>query len=157
MHAAGIVSSFFADPRVSSAYFIREVKRHPSSLFMSSVADWHTSQFISLCAESSEHGIVGWIHISETSLGYVVNPRFWGMGYGLEMVRAFCDHYPAQLGLSSVNAVVLRENVASRRIVERAGFRFEGLEQRAYRGRSGVLSVLHYEKSLNLSQVAQAC
>lgn len=73
--------------------------------------------------------IVGSVELKETSLGYFVDPAFWGGGYGKELVRACCDFFLAACGIDEIHAMVLRENIPSRRIVEGAGFIFQGLDK----------------------------
>jgi len=57
-------------------------------------------------------------------LGYTVKPKFWGMGYATEMARAVIAVAFNELGLESVVANAMPENVASRRVLERVGFSF---------------------------------
>ena len=59
-------------------------------------------------------------------LGYALAPRFHGRGYATEAVRALVDHGFASRGAERIFASVFVGNVASRRVAEKAGMRFEG-------------------------------
>jgi RimJ/RimL family protein N-acetyltransferase len=67
-------------------------------------------------------------------LSYFVVPALWGRGFATEMVNAVCEPVGLNLGLSSLGAVVLRDNLASLRVLEKSGFRFHGL---TYASRAG--------------------
>jgi ribosomal-protein-alanine N-acetyltransferase len=51
------------------------------------------------------------------------HPAHWGSGYATEALRALLDHAFATLGLPELAATVDVPNDASRRLVERLGFR----------------------------------
>jgi ribosomal-protein-alanine N-acetyltransferase len=63
-------------------------------------------------------------------LGYFVSERHNGRGYATEAVRQAVDAAFGELGLHRVQAAVIPRNVASIRVLEKAGFREEGLAQR---------------------------
>jgi ribosomal-protein-alanine N-acetyltransferase len=63
-------------------------------------------------------------------LGYFVSERHNGLGYATEAVRQAVDAAFGELGLHRVQAAVIPRNVASTRVLEKAGFREEGLAQR---------------------------
>lgn len=70
--------------------------------------------------------------VAETGvLGYWVGQRHAGRGIGTAAVRAILGHAFDGLGLHRVEAACLPTNHASRRVLEKAGFRQEGLA-RAY-------------------------
>jgi ribosomal-protein-alanine N-acetyltransferase len=62
--------------------------------------------------------------------GYFVSARQNGKGYGTEAVRQAVDAAFGELGLHRVQAAVLPRNTASIRVLEKAGFREEGLALR---------------------------
>lgn len=73
-----------------------------------------------------------WIDISDpnsrnASVGYFVGKQHWGNGYGTEMVQALLQFGFQQLKLHRIFANCDAENAPSRRILERTGFRQEGL------------------------------
>jgi len=63
-------------------------------------------------------------------LGYFVSERHNGHGYATEAVRTAVDAAFGELGLHRVQAAVIPRNVASIRVLEKAGFREEGLALR---------------------------
>ena len=62
---------------------------------------------------------------SEASLGYLLDPAHHGRGYATEMVRAALDLAFGELGLHRVTAGCFADNVASWRVMEKAGMRRE--------------------------------
>ena len=63
------------------------------------------------------------------TLGYWVGKRHARKGFMSEALRAVVDHAFGELDLSRLEAACLPENAASRRLLERAGFREEGLAE----------------------------
>jgi [ribosomal protein S5]-alanine N-acetyltransferase len=59
-------------------------------------------------------------------LGYIIAPKHQRKGLGREAVRAVLDHCVEELGAHRIEALIHPDNVASRRLVERLGFRCEG-------------------------------
>lgn len=70
--------------------------------------------------------------VAETgALGYWIAETHAGKGHATAAVRAVLAHAFGPLGLHRVEAACLPTNLASRRVLEKAGFRKEG-EARAY-------------------------
>jgi [ribosomal protein S5]-alanine N-acetyltransferase len=63
-------------------------------------------------------------------LGYFVSERHNGRGYATAGVRLAVDVAFAEIGLHRVQAAVIPRNLASIRVLEKAGFRNEGLALR---------------------------
>jgi len=63
-------------------------------------------------------------------LGYFVSERHNGHGYAMEAVRQAVDAAFGALALHRVQAAVIPRNVASIRVLEKSGFREEGLALR---------------------------
>ena len=57
----------------------------------------------------------------EVELGYRLRKSFWGKGYATEGSRALIDKGFAELGVQRVAAFTMVVNVASRRVMEKAG------------------------------------
>ena len=62
---------------------------------------------------------------SEGRLGYLLDPAHHGLGYATEMVRAALDLAFGDLGVRRVTAGCFADNVASWRVMEKAGMRRE--------------------------------
>ena len=63
------------------------------------------------------------------SLGYWVGAPFARRGYMSEALNAVREHAFTQLDLSRLEAACLPENLASRRLLERCQFKYEGVAQ----------------------------
>lgn len=61
----------------------------------------------------------------EMEVAYALARSAWGMGYAGEITRVLAVHGLGHLALPSLVGVVMNENGASRRVLERAGFTFE--------------------------------
>lgn len=72
--------------------------------------------------------VIGWLGIggmAERSCGYALRPRSWGQGYMTEALRAVIDYEFRVLGARRVRATCEVANVASARVMEKAGMRYE--------------------------------
>ena len=63
-------------------------------------------------------------------IGYLLARRHWGYGYGTELARALVAHCFETLKLGRISAVVTIDNDRSRRVLERAGLRWQGFLRR---------------------------
>ena len=63
---------------------------------------------------------------SEIDLGYHFARASWNKGFATEAAVAVLAHGLGPLGLDSIMAVAAPENVGSRRVMEKAGMRYEG-------------------------------
>ncbi len=61
----------------------------------------------------------------EVELAYAVMAEFWGRGLASEIAQASLQLGFAHLGLAEIVAFTLTTNAASRRVMEKIGFRFE--------------------------------
>lgn len=62
----------------------------------------------------------------EADIGYELNPEHWGRGYASELAAALVRFGFTELGLHRITAHCVAENVASARVLEKAGLRQEG-------------------------------
>lgn len=63
--------------------------------------------------------------LPDVDIGFALAERFRGQGYAYEAAAATLRHARDVLGLERVVAIALPENVASTRLLERLGLRFE--------------------------------
>ncbi|HEX6360508.1 GNAT family N-acetyltransferase [Actinophytocola sp.] len=78
-------------------------------------------------------GFVGWFALkpatsvgldpSDVELGYRLHPSAWGRGLATEGARLLVRRAFAELGVPRVAATTMAANVASRRVLEKAGLR----------------------------------
>jgi RimJ/RimL family protein N-acetyltransferase len=81
--------------------------------------------------ERATGAFVGWFHLrpapesppGEAELGYRLRRSAWGKGYATEGSRALVDKAFAELGVERVVASTMVVNVASRRVMEKAGLK----------------------------------
>ena len=71
-------------------------------------------------------GIIKRDTMDDPELAYAYLERYHGMGYGGEAAIATLDHARTRLGLPRLAAIVNPENVASIRILEKAGMTYRG-------------------------------
>jgi ribosomal-protein-alanine N-acetyltransferase len=84
---------------------------------------------------TADHAFVGGLTFSlvrrgvanTASLGYWIGAEFARQGFMTRALAAACRHAFADLGLRRVEAACLPENTASQRLLEKSGFRFEGV------------------------------
>lgn len=62
-------------------------------------------------------------------LGYVLHREFWGRGYATELSAALLDFGFSAVGFERVHAYCFRGNDASRRVLEKLGMRYLGVEE----------------------------
>jgi RimJ/RimL family protein N-acetyltransferase len=82
--------------------------------------------------EKSSGRFLGWFHLrpyheaapAEVELGYRLRRSAWGQGYATEGSGALIEKGFAELGAERVFASTMVVNVASRRVLEKAGLRF---------------------------------
>lgn len=60
-------------------------------------------------------------------LGYAMNSTCWGRGYATVVAGFLLDFGFSDLGLQRIEATCAPENTASRRVLEKSGFSYEGL------------------------------
>jgi RimJ/RimL family protein N-acetyltransferase len=94
-------------------------------------AHWEARGFGLLAVEWKETGeLIGrtgpqyhraWAHDPE--VGWAVDPGWWGRGIATEMGRASIEWAFGELGFSRVVSITTEDNTASRRVMEKLGFR----------------------------------
>ena len=62
-------------------------------------------------------------------IGYVLNPAYWHRGYACEAVSTILRYAFETLHMYRVEARYMKENYASRAVMERCGLKFEGIHR----------------------------
>ena len=78
--------------------------------------------------EAVGRGGLQWTYVAglhEVEAGWAIVPERWGEGLATELALASAEAGFGPLGLREVVAFTLPENVASRRVMEKAGFAYE--------------------------------
>jgi RimJ/RimL family protein N-acetyltransferase len=109
---------------------------------------WREHGFGLLAAEDRETGtLVGRSGVAyhrvwrqDPEVGWAFDPAFWGRGFATEAGSACVDWAFAQLGFARLVSITTEENLRSRRVMAKLGFRL--LEQRRD-ARIGVLLWIH--------------
>lgn len=64
---------------------------------------------------------------NRAEIGYWMGKRYWGQGYASEACRRLIQFGFEDLGLNRIQASYFTRNPASRRVMEKAGMRYEGV------------------------------
>jgi RimJ/RimL family protein N-acetyltransferase len=146
------LNNFLRDRRVSSCFLNPPPtdQLHSRSRLVQYASVWRDEgrvQFTGVCRNNVQglFELTGAARIEQGQLSYFIAPDRWMLGFGFELVNAVCFFARKHLALEKLYARVLRENVASRRILERLGFVFCGLAYRNHTSRPGYFAVLHYK------------
>jgi len=132
-----------ADPEVM--FFINagtptpreEIERDVLPRFLWYYDNWPAWGFFA-AIDKATSDFIGWFHLrpdpddgvaDEPELGYRLRRPAWGKGFATEGSRALVDLAFSDLGTTRVFATTMAVNVASRRVMEKAGLRFIRLFQ----------------------------
>jgi len=83
---------------------------------------------VELRGDGTPIGLCGLIRregMDDVDIGFAFLPQFWGQGYGYESARAVMAHGKNVLGIPRIVAITSPDNVASIRLCESIGLRFE--------------------------------
>ena len=69
----------------------------------------------------------GNIHFRTAELGYYIAPHLWGRGLASSAVKQLCSHIFQNTDILRIFAEPFAENIASCRVLEKAGFQLEGV------------------------------
>lgn len=122
-----------SDPDVMR--FIRApiTKRAEAENWVKLVSSRWTAEKIGFCAliEKQSENFLGWCGLwrleetGETEVGYAIAKEFWRRGYAVEAAQAFLTYGFEKLNLNKIVAVAQPENVASQRVMEKLGMRYD--------------------------------
>jgi RimJ/RimL family protein N-acetyltransferase len=85
---------------------------------------WHVSRR----SDGASIGMCGLLRrdiFPDADLGYAFLPEYWGQGYAFEAAGAVVKHASEKFGLRRLIAVVSEGNLASIRVLEKSGMKFE--------------------------------
>ena len=84
------------------------------------------------------------VHCLTAELGYYIAEPYWGKGITTETVRQICDYVFGNTDIIRIFATPYANNKASCRVLEKAGFQFEGtLRQNAVKN-GQILDMMMY-------------
>lgn len=130
----GEIANLLANERVHR-FFPKTLDRKESHEFVEKIRKRQKDDGVTFWAvirkeDSGFIGICGLLkqiidNKEEIEVGYRINDKFWGNGYGTE-AAAGCIHYAKEkLGLTSVISLILPENKQSIRVAEKNGLQLE--------------------------------
>ncbi len=70
--------------------------------------------------------------VSSREMGYSLGEEFWGHGYMTEAAKAVMKYAFDELGLTVMGICTGPQNKRSQRVIEKCGFKFEGVQRRGY-------------------------
>jgi [ribosomal protein S5]-alanine N-acetyltransferase len=90
----------------------------------------HAAWAVAAKADGGFLGMVNYHHREvrdrRIEIGYVIHRRFWRQGIAREAVSGLLRHCFSALACHRIEALIMPENTASRRLAESLGFRSEG-------------------------------
>lgn len=66
------------------------------------------------------------IHRQTAELGYYIAEKYWGKGIATEAVKQICEYVFRNSDIIRIYAQPFAHNIASCKVLEKAGFKFEG-------------------------------
>ena len=88
------------------------------------------------------------VHRRTAEFGYWLAEKFWGQGIMSEVVPAFVDYCFKEFSLNRIFAMPHSNNPASARVLEKAGFTFEGRLRKNVIKDGQILDSLVYAKTI---------
>ena len=100
--------------------------------FLKTVAADASGAHVAIDVEGKAVGMIGIqrredVHRLTAEIGYWLGEDFWGMGIATEALKGFTQHLFACTDLIRLDACVYAPNVASMRVLEKAGYQREGV------------------------------
>lgn len=117
-------------PEVIAQCFDEPTSTELQQKFQSRLQPWHKDASHWLCLVMRQLdtgkaiGVTG-LEMAEgrAEVGYLLLPAFYGQGYGTESLQALINWAVNTQGIASFKAVVTEGNVASERVLQKAGFK----------------------------------
>lgn len=110
-------------------YTRKDAEEYISSMIS---ADEETTFAFAITADGRVVGSIGIfrcdnIHFRTAEMGYYIGEPYWGKGMGTGAVKQACDYVFSNTDIIRIFAEPFSYNTASCRVLEKAGFVFEGL------------------------------
>ena len=70
--------------------------------------------------------------VASREMGYSLGELYWGHGYMTEAARAVMKYAFDELGIVIMSICTGPQNMRSQRVIEKCGFRFEGVQRKGY-------------------------
>ncbi len=148
------VARLLRDPRVASWLWLRGAPSEREVADNTAEKERHWARYgfgLWLLRDRDTGEAVGWgglqwtyvVGFNQVEAAWAIHPDRWGQGLATEMARAAVDVAFGALELHELIAFTLPHNLASRRVMEKAGFVFD--RDIVYAGRTHVLYRRHAE------------
>ncbi|MEI6274505.1 MAG: GNAT family protein [Prolixibacteraceae bacterium] len=86
------------------------------------------------------------VYRMSAEIGYWIGEPYWGLGIATQAVELLTDYGFNQLGLVRIYSGVFDFNAASRRVLEKAGFKLEGVFEKSVIKNGKILDEFRYAK-----------
>ncbi len=140
------------NPRIAAC--LRDLFPHPYTLanaewFIGHVSGQNPPEVLTVAIEGQAAGVIGLqmgtdVHRRSAELGYWLGEEFWGRGIMSEAVAAFVEYAFLNFPLIRIHSEVFAANPASARVLEKAGFSYEGRLRQAIIKNDQVIDGLLY-------------
>lgn len=153
---AAVIGLYASDPRVAKMtttiphpYPPGQAQAFVERALSPAAVDWVWAMD---AGEDSENGLIGLISLRRPGGGlgevtYWVAPAFWGTGYASEAVEAVVTDAAAR-GCAELEARVFQDNVASAKVLSRAGFAYVGEGEAHSVARGALVPTFEYHRDL---------
>lgn len=113
-------------------YTIQDAEQFISSML---TADKEKTFAFAITVEDKAIGSIGIfrmdnIHRKTAEMGYYISEPYWGKGIGTSAIKQICTYIFSNTDIIRIFAEPFSDNAASCRILEKAGFSFEGTLQK---------------------------
>ncbi|UPT65613.1 MAG: GNAT family N-acetyltransferase [Sphingobacteriales bacterium JAD_PAG50586_3] len=136
------------------AGFMRDVFPHPYTLenaiaFINNVKDTTPTRVFAIVANGEHVGCCGIfpkddVYRMNAEVGYWLGQEYWGKGIATQATKLLAEYGFDTLGMNRIYASVFAPNKASGRVLEKAGFVYEGTQRQSVYKNGEYLDELFY-------------